>query len=289
MMKRGFTLIELLVVIAIISILAAVLFPVFATAREKARQTSCLSNMKQIGLGYTQYEQDYDELVPCGLSGAGWGLGWAGQVYPYIKSTQVFLCASDSTQTDIISYAVNANTVGYTAAPNTPLPVSIAKMTSPSKTVLLFEVTGCGNNTNNWNVAGYTAWSPGGNGLDSVGGASLNGANGINSGKMLLKYATGLMGNACLQYVLSPCNRDPSTITAANSFYLGLEGRHSGGGVYLMADNHAKFFLPTQVCAGKNTVQNGIIQPTACPASSPSPANVDCALGTPYAATFAYQ
>src|SRR5687767_12887888 len=62
--RRGFTLIELLVVIAIIAILAAILFPVFAQAREKARQSSCLSNMKQIGTGLMMYVQDYDEMTP---------------------------------------------------------------------------------------------------------------------------------------------------------------------------------------------------------------------------------
>ncbi|MFH1910322.1 MAG: prepilin-type N-terminal cleavage/methylation domain-containing protein, partial [bacterium] len=68
--KRGFTLIELLVVIAIIAILAAILFPVFAKAREKARQTSCLSNLKQIDLAVLQYAQDYDEMMPrsCGYT-----------------------------------------------------------------------------------------------------------------------------------------------------------------------------------------------------------------------------
>src|SRR3954468_16853992 len=80
----AFTLIELLVVIAIIAILAAILFPVFAQAREKARQASCMSNMKQIGLAVMQYEQDYDETVPCGVNMYG-GNGWAGQIYAYVK------------------------------------------------------------------------------------------------------------------------------------------------------------------------------------------------------------
>ena len=75
---RGFTLIELLVVIAIISVLAAILFPVFARARENARRTSCLSNLKQIGLAFLQYTQDYDEAYPLTSYGAtpiSWTIG----------------------------------------------------------------------------------------------------------------------------------------------------------------------------------------------------------------------
>src|SRR5215469_5451502 len=91
-MKRpqGFTLIELLVVIAIIAILAAILFPVFAQAREKARQITCLSNVKELGLAVQMYNQDYDEtMVPVLVSG-GWfstsRVSWDLVVYPYIKS-----------------------------------------------------------------------------------------------------------------------------------------------------------------------------------------------------------
>src|ERR1700693_459962 len=91
---RGFTLIELLDVIAIIAILAAILFPVFAKVREKARMTSCLSNEKQLGLGVTQYVQDNDELFPSGNKGDG--AGWAGQIYPYVKSVAVYHCPDDS-------------------------------------------------------------------------------------------------------------------------------------------------------------------------------------------------
>src|SRR5687768_182630 len=82
---RGFTLIELLVVIAIIALLAAILFPVFARARENARKTSCLNNCKQMALGLMQYSQDYDELLPKGSSNNR-GNGWAGPTLTYVKS-----------------------------------------------------------------------------------------------------------------------------------------------------------------------------------------------------------
>jgi prepilin-type N-terminal cleavage/methylation domain-containing protein/prepilin-type processing-associated H-X9-DG protein len=109
--RSGFTLIELLVVIAIIAILAAILFPVFAQARSKARQAACLSNMKQIGTGLMLYAQDYDETLPGNsadsLAGRGNELGWmmpynAGDrgswniiprdLQPYVKNLQIFVC-----------------------------------------------------------------------------------------------------------------------------------------------------------------------------------------------------
>lgn len=101
----GFTLIELLVVIAIIAILAAILFPVFARARENARRTSCLSNMKQMGLGLQQYTQDYDEKYPQanfaslqpyptnGAASNGTWL-WMHSLFVYVKSNQLFACPS---------------------------------------------------------------------------------------------------------------------------------------------------------------------------------------------------
>ena len=106
-MRKGFTLIELLVVIAIIAILAAILFPVFAQAREKARQTGCLSNVKQIGLGVQMYLQDYDEYVPRNAfadpprvaEGAHFtncsSPRWMDVMQPYVKNTQLHNCPSD--------------------------------------------------------------------------------------------------------------------------------------------------------------------------------------------------
>ncbi len=109
--RKGFTLIELLVVIAIIAILAAILFPVFARARENARRASCQSNLKQIGLGVMQYIQDYDEQYPLwnisnapyayippnngGYYDGFWTYGnWRYTIQPYVKSTQIFTCPS---------------------------------------------------------------------------------------------------------------------------------------------------------------------------------------------------
>jgi len=107
MRNRGFTLIELLVVIAIIAILAAILFPVFAQAREKARQTGCLSNVKQIGIGCQMYAQDYDEYLPRNayadpprvMEGDHFvncsSPRWMDVIQPYIKNVDVFNCPSD--------------------------------------------------------------------------------------------------------------------------------------------------------------------------------------------------
>lgn len=109
--KSGFTLIELLVVIAIIALLAAILFPVFSRARENARRASCQNNLRQIGMGLVQYVQDYDERLPYSAIQQvdtyafnyqnRSDVSWIGQVYPYIKSWQVFRCPSAISETTV--------------------------------------------------------------------------------------------------------------------------------------------------------------------------------------------
>src|SRR6056297_3424973 len=103
MREKGFTLIELLVVIAIIAILAAILFPVFAKAREKARQASCQSNQKQLILSALMYAQDYDEhgvLFAQHSYQADHSYQWIWLLQPYVKNWQVFACPSDPVHPD---------------------------------------------------------------------------------------------------------------------------------------------------------------------------------------------
>ena len=130
MKRNGFTLIELLVVIAIIAILAAILFPVFARAREKARQTSCLNNVKQLSVGAMMYSQDYDEQVmPSYLQTPTYGWTWMTMITPYVKNTQIFICPSLSGANP--GYGHNHCNLGYESS------VALAQIAKPAETVWL--------------------------------------------------------------------------------------------------------------------------------------------------------
>lgn len=160
--KRGFTLIELLVVIAIIAILAAILFPVFAKAREKARQITCLSNESQIGLAMMQYVQDWDETYPplriydaaatYGGNGFETDYWWSQAIYPYVKSAAVYECPSNPDKGPVCpnkttfapflheSYAMNSRVSqphGYFSGYGT-----LAQVDKPSQKVMISEQTG---------------------------------------------------------------------------------------------------------------------------------------------------
>lgn len=238
--KSAFTLIELLVVIAIIAILAAILFPVFATAREKARQSTCASNQKQLGIAFLSYVNDYDECLPSGVpataSGSGFysagqmGCGWAGEVYDYLKSRGVYGCPSDAAvintgNNQSVSYSYN----GYIAG------VNVAKIPEPSRILMLSEIVG-------WQVNVTQT-------LESTGNRSTIDM-GTNIGYMS-------PGQTTIYSVFGPSNKQGLKVTgdyidyALSSSY-GTLPRHNDGASYLLIDGHVKWFPGKAVSATKS-------------------------------------
>jgi len=248
LLTRGFTLIELLVVIAIVSILAAILFPVFQSVREKGRRVACLSNEKQIGLALLQYAQDQDERLPGGVLPAGsaffWaGEGWAGQCAAYLRSTSVLRCPDDPTadggpRDQAASYGYNINLIeGDGTFDGAALPgLSLAAFLPPSRTVTLFEVSGVTANLADLAEGAGPGETPGryfsasGNGLDNRLYAHKTPETGYDN-----RYATGALG-------ARPTDEDGQ--------FQPTIGRHSGGSCYLLADGHVKWMRGAEVSSG---------------------------------------
>jgi prepilin-type N-terminal cleavage/methylation domain-containing protein/prepilin-type processing-associated H-X9-DG protein len=215
-MRRGFTLIELLIVIAIIAILAAVLFPVFATAREKARQSTCASNLKQISLAAIQYTQDYDEaLVPSrnGIAGVNAStFNWCALVYPYVKSTGVFLCPSQGIANSKLDYTYNLFLSAYFSNANVP-PRQISTLQSPAVTVAFTDAMGGSSATNIANITGT--------------GLVFGFAPSIIGQQQLARY---VVGGASVSTGVAACDGGVAAV------------RHSGGANYAMVDGHVKWY-----------------------------------------------
>jgi prepilin-type N-terminal cleavage/methylation domain-containing protein/prepilin-type processing-associated H-X9-DG protein len=189
--RRGFTLIEILVTVAIIAILAAILFPVFARARENARKAACMSNLKQIGLAMMQYTQDYDETYP-----TAWTtdtpskiIYWYQVLDPYVKNKQVFICPtagkilkSDGTVQHGGGYGYNmegtactvdyvtttpgiGNGFGYRSGygnwctPSGAGPLRLAEITEPSATIQITDPASNGSANNGYAAVGYSSIS----------------------------------------------------------------------------------------------------------------------------------
>jgi len=226
--RHGFTLIELLVVIAIIAILAAILFPVFAQAREKARGISCLSNTKQIATAMMMYVQDYDERYPFHRTPC-WGssdvnrnsLAWYEQLYPYTKNWGIFVCPSAAQEWEwhASCYPGNANpprpnvrvNYGYNEGIMNDVSGSgkMAKLTSPAETVLIADC---------WNTfVTPWAWADDGSG---------------NKGVIVrIAFANGPDG----AFIQCGCRPTVDWIKAERW------SRHQGGANLVFGDGHAKW------------------------------------------------
>ena len=233
-MRRAFTLIELLVVIAIIAILAAILFPVFAQAREKARAASCLSNQKQIGTGLMMYSQDYDEMLLMGMwgtSASGTLCSWPAMIQPYIKNTQVFQCPSAPRTAGItagtiaspagcgigngfvVTYAYNYYLGGNNNANGGVMTSSLPAMDKPAEIVLIVDGA-------------------------STAQTAAFGTSDLWPEKRATTAATGFPTTAN-RYPYLLVHSGSSLMASAND-YGAPRGRHNGMTNVLWADGHAK-------------------------------------------------
>jgi prepilin-type N-terminal cleavage/methylation domain-containing protein/prepilin-type processing-associated H-X9-DG protein len=307
MKRKGFTLIELLVVIAIIAILAAILFPVFAQAREKARAISCLSNAKQLGLADIMYCQDWDESGPSGYDTAGGGGGWAQQMFSYVKSKGAYQCPDDPLVAGSqygASFALNSNLCQQNAHPPWTWPTdfqpgvgrALAKIQAPARTVMLFEVE----NDTAPDVSVYDPTCV--NGTPGAGGCNAHSDYQTNGGAVECSDAVGYGSGGDGANAYDPNgagDEDGTAAPAAPKFgstigndgflrqatgevigaiggnFISIAGRHGGGANYVLTDGHAKWLLPQTVSSGyPHTTQDegGLSDPldNLCPSLHPN-------------------
>jgi len=248
MRRKGFTLIELLVVIAIIAILAAILFPVFARAREKARQASCTSNVKQIILGIIMYASDYDSKFPFSTPACvamNGGVSWWGCIYPYVKNAQLFQCPSSNSD--------NINNAGCGGPPNS----CSYRMPGWMGLNYGYSIAIGSNLQNNGNRSCCASQSGKDSGLlapaesflvaDSA-RANIGGGLWAGNGACAGSFSDGICAPITFANRLSGCAHGVcgfSGTYAARLAALGTTGdataRHNGGGVIGFADGHAKW------------------------------------------------
>lgn len=252
--KSAFTLIELLVVIAIIAILAAILFPVFAQAREAARSSACMSNMKQIGIGLSMYETDYDEQYPPSQLGpttpAGMLVSWPTLMQPYIKNEQVFVCPSTSSSTFRADQTLMPGSTRVFCG-RTKTAVSFGVLTGADGTTLPpFQVNGLsyGRNLipyNAWQTAGFT------NG-DKSGFVTTGTTLSVTAAQVedpagtihIVEAMTGASGgnDPCVQgNSIRGIQQEIRTDHYPNDTASKVAYRHKGGFTALFGDMHAKY------------------------------------------------
>jgi len=247
--RNGFTLIELLVVIAIISILAAILFPVFARAREQARKASCQSNLKQIGIAFTMYTQDYDERYPAAANGSAVENGksnrWYDVLNPYIKNKQqIWICPTAGPLTryggsDGYTYGGYAYNVGGSSIRRDPF-TGVSSASNPDTTRL----------GNGFGLSGgqYTPTdSPVALALVQSPSETILASDPCSMTSAAFPYrAEFLYGWQGISYI-PMLHGGPFDVETAE-----LNAHPSGGGNYLFADGHVKFLQATYVNANRS-------------------------------------